>query len=120
MYIEAHMEATIIVALIGAALGLLTFHGSRAINKANKNLMDADTLGKLATQIIDLQGKYSTLHSEQLTLKNQVEKLDDKNRVLWQYVYALIEQLKKKKLTPVKPPVELESDPQLMKLLKVK
>jgi cell division protein FtsB len=83
-------------------------------------MIEADTLGKLSSQIIDLQGKYNTLHTEQLSLKNQIEKLDDKNRVLWQYVYALIEQLKKKKLTPIKPPTELESDPQLMKLLKVK
>jgi len=112
------MEPTIIVAIIGAAVGLLTYHGSRAINKANKNMIEADTLGKLSLQIIELQGKYSALHTDQLKLKNDIEKIDDKNRVLWQYVYALIEQLKKKKLTPIKPPIELESDPRLMKLLK--
>ena len=114
------MEATIIVALIGAAVALLSFHGGRAVSKAQKNMIEADTLGKLSSQIIDLQGKYNTLHTEQLSLKNQVEKLDDKNRILWQYVYALLEQIKKKKLTPIKPPVELESDPRLMKLLKAR
>jgi cell division protein FtsB len=114
------MEATIIVALIGAAVALLSFHGGRAVNKAQKNMIEAETLGKLSTQIIDLQGKYNTLHNEQLSLRNQLEKLDDKNRILWQYVYTLIEQIKKKKLTPVTPPAELESDPQLIKLLKKK
>jgi hypothetical protein len=114
------MEPTILVAIIGAAVGLLTFHGSRAINKANKNMIEADTLGKLSSQIIDLQGKYNALHSDQIKLKNDIEKIDDKNRVLWQYVYALIEQIKKKKLTPIKPPIELESDPRLMKLLRGK
>ena len=108
----------IIVAIIGAAVGLLTFHGSRSINKANKNMIEAETLGKLTNQIIDLQGKYNTLYTDQLSLKNQIEKLGDTNRVLWQYVYALIEQIHAHKITPVKPPAEIESDPLLIKLLK--
>jgi hypothetical protein len=108
----------IIVALIGAAVGLLTFHGSRTINKANKNMIEAETLGKLSGLIIDLQGKYNALHTDQLALKNQIEKLGDTNRVLWQYVYALIEQIRAHKITPVKPPTEIESDPLLIKLLK--
>ena len=108
----------IIVALIGAGVGLLTFHGSRAINKANKNMIEAETLGKLSGLIVDLQGKYNALHSDQLAIKNQIEKLGDTNRVLWQYVYALIEQIHAHKIIPIKPPAEIESDPLLIKLLK--
>jgi hypothetical protein len=108
----------IIVALIGAGVGLLTFHGSRALNKANKNMIEAETLGKLSGLIVDLQGKYNSLHSDHLAIKNQIEKLGDTNRVLWQYVYALIEQIRAHKIIPIKPPAEIESDPMLIKLLK--
>lgn len=121
MTAETKQLVEVLIAILATVvLPLGIFHGSRAVTKAQKNMIEADTLGKLSSQIIDLQGKYNDLHKEQLSLRNQIEKLDDKNRILWQYVYALIEQIKKKKMTPIAPPIELESDPQLIKLLKVK
>jgi hypothetical protein len=43
--------------------------------------------------------------------------LEDKNRVLWQYVYAMIEYMGRVGVEPPRPPTELESDPKLMKML---
>lgn len=107
------METTIIVAIIGAIVSLLTFHGGRALSRSQANSIDAKTLIELSTQV-------RILHTEFITISNKFDKLEDKVRVMWQYIYALIGQLDKNDITPEQPPVELESDPVLIKLLRKK
>lgn len=49
-------------------------------------------------------------------LRRKVSDFEKHNRVLWKYLIALIEQLKRHDIKPVAPPDELKSDPEIMRL----
>ena len=107
------MEIAVITVVGSIIVALIAFHAGRGVAKSQKNALDVETLIKLSTRVQDMS-------DELLKMKNQVEKFEDKNRVLWQYVYALIENMQSHDLTPPEPPAELETDPVLVKLLKKK
>jgi peptidoglycan hydrolase CwlO-like protein len=110
-----------VIALIGVpALTFFAGRATRKLNNAQARATETDSLTKLSDQILKLQNQIDELRKDQETIKTEREKFEDKNRVLWQYVYALIEQIKNKKIKPIDPPVELQSDPVLMKLFKTK
>ena len=118
------MPDNIIDALIGAGaivtVALITLYGSRILNKAQKNLIDVDVLGRLTGQILTLQNEQTRLHTEQAELQNQIEAFEDTNRILWSYCIELVEFVKAKGHTPPEPPAELETNPKLMKILRKK
>ena len=49
--------------------------------------------------------------------QDQIDKLKAKNTALWSWVISLVEQIRRKKDTPVPPPDALKSDPELARLL---
>lgn len=105
----------IIVAILGV-LGviisaLLSFHAGRSVSKANAFSINANTL-------VMLSDKVHALSEDVINLKNEIDDLKDKNRVLWAYTYQLLDQLRKHKIKPVAPPEELMDDPKLATLLK--
>lgn len=97
------------VAVIFAAI--LAFHAGRAVNKAQSVSLNSTTLMALSDKVRELS-------DEIIKIRNELDEVKDKNRVLWQYTYALIEQMKTHKIKPLSPPAELESDPKIMKVIK--
>ena len=108
-------------AIIGAGaiviVALITLYGSRLLNRAQKNWIDVDVLGRLTAQILSLQNEQTRLHGEHAKLQNQIEAFEDTNRILWSYCIELVEFVKSKGHTPPEPPAELETNPKLMKIL---
>lgn len=115
------MTDATIDSIIGATaivvVALITFYGSRLLNRAQKNLIDVDVLGKLTSQILALQNEQNRMHIEHAKLQNQVEAFEDTNRILWSYCIELVEFVKSRGHTPPEPPAELETNPRLMKIL---
>ena len=99
-----------IIGAIGIAVGSMIAY---LAGNTKRKLENTESLVKLTDQV-------NKLSDDLFSLKRQVDKLEDKMRVMWQYIYALITQIKNEHLTPVKPPAELESDPVLQKLFKKK
>lgn len=99
--------ATIIV-FIG---GMATAKARASADNAQATAVNVDTFQKLIKQVQDLTKEVGDVRDEVADIK-------DKNRVLWQYVYGMIEHMRRHKVKPLPPPRELESDPVLMKLIK--
>ncbi len=110
----------IIAGIAIVLVALITYLSSRVLNKAQRNLIDVDTLGKLTKQILDLQTEQNRLYKEQAKQQNQIEAFEDTNRILWSYCIELVEFVKAKGHTPPEPPAELETNPKLMKILRKK
>ena len=96
-----------ILAFVGV---VLSFLGGWATSRANTNAINVKTFQELVNQVQDIS-------DELVKVKSNMSAMDGKNRVLWQYVYALIENSLGHKVVPPDPPKELESDPRLMKIL---
>jgi hypothetical protein len=109
------IEKEIIIAIIGAvgviATALLAFHRGKGLEKSQQSSVDIKSIIELSKEVRELHGNF-------IALQNKVDKMEDKIRVMWQYIYALIGQLNDNKISPIAPPAELDSDPVLMKLLK--
>lgn len=50
-------------------------------------------------------------------LRKKLGEFERNNRVLWKYLIVLIEQLKSHNVKPIAPPIELQSDPEILRLL---
>ena len=105
------MESAIIAALGAVFIAILSFLGGRTHQKAQTNAVDIQSL-------IDLSTKVESQSERLSLLSGRIDKLDSKITIMWQYIYALVEQLRGNGIVPVKPPAELESDPVLMRLIK--
>jgi len=105
------MEAAIISAAAVIIGALLSFHAGRLMNKSQAFAINSETLIKLSDKVRDLS-------QEIIELKNQIDDVKDKNRVLWAYTYQLLDQLRRHKIKPVPPPDELMEDQKLATLLK--
>lgn len=90
----------IIIAIIG---GGFAFISGRMTNRANANAVDVKTFQELVEKVSKL--------SEDLNL------VKSSNTALWSYVYDLIEFIISKGHIPPPPPVELDTNPKLLKLL---
>lgn len=70
----------------------------------------------MEAQISALNAQIDKDARDRADLRQKLADSDVRNRVLWKYLIALMEQLRHHKITPVPPPVELESDPEIIKL----
>ena len=95
--------ATVIGALLVYLGNYLTSKSRSRRDEAEANAVDVKTLRDLASDVRDLSEK--------------VNKIEAKNTILWQYVYALLDHIREKGGVPPLPPVELETDPKLMKII---
>ena len=64
-----------------------------------------------------LQAQIDKDANERADLRSKLSELDARYRVLWRYLIALLEQLKRHDITPVEPPDALKSDPEIARLL---
>ena len=99
----------IITAISALVLGL--FQARKT--KAEGNAVDISSFRSLVQDV-------TRLKAENVAIQEKISALDSKNRALWQYVYMLIEFIKDNGMTPPEPPVELQSDPKLVKLFGVR
>lgn len=102
-----------IVALVTGISALVLGLAQVRKGKADMNAVDVDTLRDLVKDV-------TTLKNENVKIQKNITDLDTKNQALWQYVYQLIEFIKGHGMIPPSPPVELETDPKLMKLFATK
>jgi outer membrane murein-binding lipoprotein Lpp len=102
-------------------MSIISFIGGLATSRANASAVDIRTFRELVAEVqalsSDLRKVKKDAGEEMEKVHDEIEKLDDKNRVLWQYVYSLIEHMGRNNVDPLQPPRELESDPKLMKML---
>lgn len=71
----------------------------------------------MEARIAALQAQVDKDARERADLRAKLAEFEVRNRVLWQYIIALLEQFKQHRIIPVSPPKELESDPEIIKLL---
>jgi len=109
------MSETVLVSIIGAAAvvigALLSFHAGRLMNKSQAFAINTDTLLKLSDKV-------QKLSQEILDIRNELDDVQDKNRVLWTYLYQVLDVMKKRGVRPPRPPADLENDEKLMELIK--
>lgn len=102
------MSEAVILSIISLAgtivIGAFTFVVNLYRIKANTELQT------LKQTVCDQQGEINDL-------KTTNEKLEKNNRALWQWTLALLEYMKKKNVKPLPPPTELQSDPELARLV---
>lgn len=91
-------------------LGLLQWRNTSRTTHADSNAVDL-------TSFHNLVNKVEKQADEIGIVRKQVTEIEVKNRALWHYVYELLEFIIGKGMTPPTPPVELETDPKLSKLL---
>lgn len=76
-----------------------------------------EQLLQMESRIVSLQAQIDTDARERADLRTKLSDFEVRNRVLWKYLIALLEQLKRHSIQPIAPPKELESDPEIVKLL---
>jgi hypothetical protein len=75
--------------------------------------------------ISELRSLYDAEKKQRMELEDELESVrvriktfESKNRALWHYVYELIDFIKRQDVTPPTPPLELETDEKLARLVK--
>lgn len=71
----------------------------------------------LQSSVAALQVQVDRDARERNDLRQKLSAFEVNNRVLWKYVYALLEHMRRHKIKPPEPPEELRSDPEIMKLI---
>lgn len=98
-----------------AALSALVLGIWREVNGYKKST--ADTTAVNVDTFRDLVQDVTKLKEENVSIQNQITDMSKKNSALWSYVYALLDFIRHKKFIPPDPPIELETDPKLMKII---
>lgn len=115
------MDSGLITAIATVVVAAIAYLGGRENGKAaksNANAVDVETLQRLVNDSIQKHKTIIELQNKVEEITDKLDKLEQKNTVLWQYVYALIDFIKRHKLIPPPPPRELDGDAKLMELLK--
>jgi chromosome segregation ATPase len=82
-----------------------------------KRLERDEQFEAMRSHISALQEQINKDASERNDLRNKLSQFEVRNRSLWQYLIALLEQMKRHSIVPLDPPKELESDPEIMKII---
>lgn len=82
-----------------------------------KRLEQDAQIETMEARIVALQAQIDKDSRERLDLQKKLAEFETRNRVLWKYLIALLEQIRKHRIKPVPPPEELQSDPEIIKLL---
>ncbi|RPI95518.1 MAG: hypothetical protein EHM40_02890 [Chloroflexi bacterium] len=108
---------SIIAAIASVVGGAIVFFGNRATNQAKARKDKADASAVEIETFQELVDKVRELSDEVINLKREQSMFISKNTALWQYVYALLEYIVQIGKQPPLPPLELETDPKLMKII---
>lgn len=77
-----------------------------------------DLFESLESRVAALQAQLEKDTRDRDDLRRKLGEVDIKNRALWQYLIALLEHMRRNGLKPLDPPKELQSDPEIMRILK--
>jgi len=103
----------LIAAIPGTLIALIALKktpGESQKTQADSNAVDVETFEKLVSKV-------EKQSDELVTVRRQVWALESKNQALWHYVYELLEFVIGKDMEPPLPPIALESDPKLFRLI---
>lgn len=111
------MDNVVIAALIGGGVTfivtIITVAAAWRTNQKNQDLVGIETFKGLVDKVED--------QSITITdIQRHISTLESKNSALWSYVYELVEYIREHAGKPPRPPISLETDPRLSKLLKEK
>lgn len=89
---------------------------------------DLKRSGKLTDEVLESSRiEVSTLRAQlnkdsrdRDEMRKTIRELNNRDRILWQYLVSWIEHAMRNGVKPIPPPPELESDPELMKILGLK
>jgi len=95
---------------IALVSSILIFVAGRQTSRANANAVDIKTFHELRDKVNALSETLIKVREDLLLVKSS-------NRALWEYVYELIDFIKKRGHIPPPPPVDLDTNPKLIKLL---
>jgi len=108
------MNEAVIVAIIAGAVAIISasisFWAGRAVNKAQSFSINVDTLMKLTDKV-------ESLSQDIIDIRNELDDVKDKNRMLWAYIYQLLDIMKQKRIKPPQPPEGLKDDDRMTALL---
>ena len=76
-----------------------------------------EQLEALEAHMSALQQQIDKDARERNELRKKISDFEVKNRAMWQYLLALLEQMKRQDIVPVEPPEGLKSDPEIMKII---
>ena len=100
-----------IVSLVMAGSALILGIMQLRKGRAETNALDVTTFRGLVEDIRKLK-------SENVEVQNAIADLNKKYSALWAYVYALLDFIRQHGLIPPDPPMELETDPKIMNMIK--
>ena len=94
---------------------------SEEVDKMQKSRKERDELfGALEARVAALQAQLEKDGRDRDELRRKFSELDNKYRILWQYMISLVEHMKRHNVSPLDPPKELQTDPELMRIIKGK
>ena len=79
-----------------------------------------ELFGALEARVAALQAQLDKDARDREELRRKFSELDSKYRILWQYMISLVEHMKRHNVSPLDPPKELQTDPELMRIIKGK
>lgn len=82
------------------------------IRKEKDELFEA-----LEARVAGLQAQLTQDARDRDELRRKLGELDSRYRALWQYLIALMEHMKKNGVNPLDPPKELQSDPEILRII---
>jgi len=82
-----------------------------------KRLIRDEQLVQVESQVSALQSQVNKDAKERADLRMKLSEFEVKYRAMWQWLLALLELMKKHDITPIDPPDELKSDPDIMRIV---
>ena len=76
-----------------------------------------DQMEAMSAHLAALQEQINKDSAERADLQAKLSKFEAKYRAMWQYLLALLEQMKRHDIIPVEPPKELTTDPEIMRVV---
>ena len=94
---------------------------SEEVEKMQAARKDRDELfSALEARVAALQAQLEKDARDREELRRKFSELDSKYRILWQYMISMVEHMKRNGVNPLDPPKELQTDPELMRIIKGK
>ena len=82
-----------------------------------KRVQRDDQMEAMESQVAALQAQVNQDAKERSNLRQKLADFEVKYRAMWQWLLALLELMRRHEITPIDPPEELRSDPEIMRLI---
>ena len=103
-------------------IGELTAQGRSQQNEIETMRVELDKreeqIESMSALVAGLQAQINIDAAERGDLRMKLANLDFRYRLLYQYMLAVLEQLRQHKITPIEPPDGLKDDPEILKIIR--